>query len=274
MGGNERENIMTTIDKKIILEGIGLHSGAKCETVLSPYNESGLFFKFGDKIVKATAEKVCDTSRCTMLDLEGHIVQTCEHLLSSIYALGIDSILIEMSADEVPTFDGSGKVWYDSLKDCVVGTPNEAFSLKETIRVEDKDAFIEAKPREGFVINYSLDYPHPMIGKSNFVFTKDKFEEFVAPSRTFALYEEVEFLRANGLAKGGSEENCIVVFKDKLSTPLRHSKEFATHKILDLMGDISLCGMPLNNIEISANKSGHKLNNVFAKKLRTVIDNA
>ena len=264
---------MTTISKNITLEGIGLHSGIKCKTTLMPFHKNGIHFKFGNNISEAIAEKVCDTSRCTMLDLDGHKVQTCEHLLAVIYALNINSILIEMDRDEVPTFDGSGRVWYNSLKDIITGEPTPSKTIPEPISVEDKDAYIKAYPADNFQIEYHLDYSHPMIGKSDFIYTPDKFEKYISCSRTFALYEEVEFLRQQGLAKGGNEENCIVVFHDKLSTPLRHENEFATHKILDLLGDLSLCGESLK-INIIAHKSGHKLNNIFAKEIRKVMQHA
>ena len=264
---------MTTLSEKITLRGIGLHTGAESEISLNPYDKKGIFFRFGRETVKATAETVCDTSRCTMLNLGGHIVQTCEHLLGVIYALGIDSVLIENSSDEIPIFDGSGKMWCEVLKDKITGKKDCPATIKEKIKVSDGDAFIEALPSNAPEIEYHLDYSHPMIGKSSFVYTPEKFEEYIAPSRTFALFEEVEFLRKNGLAKGGSEENCIIVFPDRISVPLRHREEFATHKILDLLGDMSLIGASLD-IKINACKSGHRLNNIFAKKLRTVIDNA
>lgn len=263
---------MTTLTKELIFEDIGLHTGTECKTVLKPFDRQGIFFKFNGKTVQATAEKVCDTSRCTMLDLNGHKIQTCEHLLASVYALGIDSVLIENFGEEIPVFDGSGICWSKVLKDHITGTPEKRYSLKNSIEVCDGDAFIKAEPSDKFEIFYTLDYSHPMIGKKEFYYTEDKFLEYVAPSRTFALYEEIEFLRANGLAKGGTEENCIVIFKDRISTDLRHEKELVTHKILDLLGDISLTGKSLD-IKITANKSGHKLNNMFARELRTVITN-
>ncbi|MBQ7256956.1 MAG: UDP-3-O-[Abditibacteriota bacterium] len=261
---------MTTIDKTVVLEGVGLHTGVCSKATLMPYDKEGLFFKFGDEIIKATADMVCDTSRCTMLNLKGHIVQTCEHMLSSIYALGINSVLIELSAEETPIFDGSGVVWFETLKDHITGEPIKPVTIPAPIEITDKDAYIKAYPSGTFEIEYFLDYAHPQIGKTSFLYTPEKFEKYIAPSRTFALFEEVEFLRANGLAKGGSEENCIVVYKDHISSPLRHKEEFATHKILDLIGDISLCGVPLL-IKIKANKSGHKLNNMFARELRMLL---
>ena len=264
---------MTTIDNIIYMEGIGLHTGKRSKATLSPFDKEGIFFKFNDEIIKATADSVCDTSRCTMLNLKGHIIQTCEHLLSCIYALDINSILIELSAEEVPIFDGSAKAWLEALKNHITGIPIKPVTIPRPIEIKDKDAYIKACPSDTFEIQYFLDYAHPQIGKAEFLYTKDKFEEFIAPSRTFALFEEVEFLRANGLAKGGSEDNCIIAYNDHLSCELRHKNEFATHKILDLIGDISLCGKPLN-IKITANKSGHKLNNMFAKEIRMVLKDA
>lgn len=264
---------MTTIREILKFKGIGLHSGKESSAVLYPYSKKGIFFKFGNKITKAEPENVCDTSRCTMLNIDDHTVQTCEHLLATIYALGIDSILIENSENEIPIFDGSGKIWYDSLVSSITGTKEKYATIKNPVRAEEKDAFIEAVPADHFEIDYHLDYAHPLIGKSDFHYTEDKFPEFVAPSRTYALFEEVEYLRSKGLAKGGNESNCIIILKDRLSVPLIHEKEFVTHKILDLLGDISLVGTHLN-IKIKANKSGHRLNNIFARKLRTVIENA
>ena len=265
---------MTTIKNKISLKGSGLHTGKECRITLSPWDREGIFFLLDGEPVRAEAENVCDTSRCTMLNLNGHIIQTCEHLLASVYGLGINSVLIEMEGEEVPIFDGSGKVWTEALKDNITGTAEKPFSISEPISVAENDAFIKAEPSDSpLEIQYNLDYAHPLIGKSSFLYTRDKFEEYIAPSRTFALFEEVEYLRAKGLAQGGSEENCIVVFGDRLSSPLRHPDEFATHKILDLIGDLSLTGKSLN-IKITANKSGHRLNNLFARKLRKVIENA
>ena len=214
---------MTTIKEKLIFEGIGLHSGKKVVTILHPYNKEGIFFKFKEKIIQATADNVCDTSRCTMLNLDGNIIQTCEHLLASVYGLNINSILIENIGEEIPVFDGSGKIWCDKLINYISGTKEKPLSLKNSIEVRDGDAFITATSSDYFSINYTIDYSNPMIGKNQFEYTQDKFIKYIAPSRTFALYEEIEFLRANNLAKGGNEENCIVIYKDKLSIPLRPS---------------------------------------------------
>jgi len=264
---------MTTINSILTAKGTGLHSGKECKVTLYPYDKQGIYFKFNENVYKALAEDVCDTSRCTMLDLNNNKIQTCEHLLAVIYALNINGILIETSEKEIPTFDGSGKYWLELLKDHIVNNKLDGFEISKPIHVSEDDSFIIAYPSEGFSIEYFLDYNHPLIGTSRFTFNGsiDNFSKYIAPSRTFAFIEEVEYLKANNLALGGNEENCIVVYKDKLSSQLRHKHEFTTHKILDLIGDISLCGMPLDNIKIIANKSGHKLNNLFARKLQNLL---
>lgn len=267
-----------TIKESIEFNGIGLHSGLYASIKICPsLDDDGVIFRTQSGDIPAFACNVTDTSRGTTLACDNSKIMTVEHVLSSIYAFGIDSAIICCDSIEPPIMDGSSGIFSESIKN--TGTLDLDFKKKyympsDPIMVSDGDAFILGLPSNEFSVDYFLNYPHPLIGSQSYSYSGDlnDYLNNICSSRTFALASEIKFLIDNNLAKGGSLDNCIIIYDDHFSVDLRHDKELVTHKILDIIGDISLCGVPLK-MKIISYKSGHKLNNVFANKLLDYIKN-
>ncbi|MBP5273348.1 MAG: UDP-3-O-acyl-N-acetylglucosamine deacetylase [Abditibacteriota bacterium] len=219
---------------------------------------------------------VCDTSRGTTLGNGDDVVMTVEHLLSALWACGISAARIQCSGKEIPVLDGSSAVFLDMLEDAGAapcGSDGLVFSPESPLFVSRGGAFAGILPGEGFSAEYFLDYEHPMIGAQSFFYdgSYEAYKSFIAPSRTFVLYEEVKALLENNLARGGTVDNCIVTFRDRFSSPLRHPGELPGHKLLDILGDLSLCGARLEG-RVIAYKSGHRLNTELAFCLQQAVE--
>ena len=259
-----------TISKPTHLSGIGLHSGQAAAIILSPSApNSGIYFlKEGEK-TPATAEEVRSTQRGTAL---GEIAVT-EHLLSAVYAMGIDNLQIEMTGNELPAMDGSALPFVEALEKAQIVEQDEEkipLTIQKPIKIVEKDASLEVFPCNGFKVNFMVDFP--AVGEQYFSFDlqKDSFKKEIAPARTFGYIEEYELLKERGLARGASFDNALVLGKDGyLNTP-RFQDELVRHKILDLIGDLALVGRPLL-AEIKAVKAGHKLNTELARQLRQIV---
>ncbi|MFQ3549276.1 MAG: UDP-3-O-acyl-N-acetylglucosamine deacetylase [Armatimonadota bacterium] len=278
MKTEEEQNLgmQTTLADKIELVGTGLHSGLKTTVTVYPAEaDSGIVFISDGQKIKARASNVIDTSRGTTLGNGMVKVKTVEHLLATLSGMGIDNALVEINGPETPALDGSAKAYVDAISSCGLKYLDERkkkIKIIEPVCVKANGSFVLAVPSDKTKITYVLNYDHPLIGSQicSFEFSKDSFAEDIASARTFVLYEEVAGLLSNGLSKGGSIENVIVVWQDKLSSDLRFDDEFARHKMLDLIGDISLAGGFIE-AEILAVKSGHTLNIEFAKEVEKLI---
>ena len=272
-----------TLKNTIRATGVGLHSGDKVFLTLHPAEaNSGICFRRVDLdepiTIKAIPENVGETMLSTTLIQEGVKVATIEHLLSALAGLGIDNALIDVSAAEVPIMDGSAGPFVFLLQSAGVleqDAPKHYIRIKKPIRVEEGDKWAAFEPFHGFKVTFTIDFDHPAfpdhLKTSVMDFSSTTFVKEVSRARTFGFMKDIEFLRENNLALGGSLDNAIVVDDDKVLNEdgLRYADEFVKHKILDAIGDLYLLGHSLIG-EFKGFKSGHALNN---KLLLTLLEN-
>jgi len=257
-----------TIAKEVKCAGIGLHSGRKVNLTLSPSLENkGIRFFRADKnnfLIEAKSDYISQLNYATTLTKNGYSITTIEHLLATIYALGISNINIYVDAEEIPIMDGSASPFLILFNEAGIKRLNKRkpyIKLLDSIFIGDNERYIEAKPSNKFQITYYIEFEHPSIGrqKRTFVINKKTFEEEISPARTFGFLKDVEVMRKNGLALGGCLHNAIVLSENSIiNNRLRFKDEFVRHKILDLIGDLSLLGYPIL-AEINAYKAGHSL---------------
>ena len=272
-----------TLKNTIRATGVGLHSGDKVYLTLHPAEaNSGISFRRVDLdepvTINATPVNVGETMLSTTLVKDGVKVSTVEHLLSALAGLGIDNAIIDVSAAEVPIMDGSAGPFVFLLQSAGVveqDMPKHYIRIKKQIRVEDDDKWAAFEPFDGFKVTFTIDFDHPAfpdhLKTSVMDFSSTTFVKEVSRARTFGFMKDIEFLRENNLALGGSLENAIVVDDDKVLNEdgLRYADEFVKHKILDAIGDLYLLGHSLIG-EYKGFKSGHALNN---KLLLSLLDN-
>ena len=268
-----------TISNPISFEGIGLHSGKSSKiTILPGKVNQGIVFKRIDlktnNLVKANFERVCLAKLCTTLSNDHNVkVSTVEHLLASLYILGIDNALIEIDNEEVPIMDGSAKNFLDKLQKIEIkslDSKRKYLKIKDKIELVDGERKILIEPSDSsFEVDFQLNYKNKVIGnqRNTINFQIDDIDD-VIKSRTFCLYEDIEKIKKAGLAKGGSLSNAVVVDEDKVLNDegLRNDKEFVNHKILDLAGDFMLSGYRVIG-KVTCYQGGHELTNMFLRKL-------
>ena len=274
-----------TLKKEINLSGVGLHSGNNVNIKLVPQRpNTGIYFKRTDlkfnNIVYPSVFNVSSASYCTKISNEnGVTVSTIEHLMGALFCFGIDNVLIEIDNEEVPILDGSAKLFISKLIEVGIqnsDSPIKVIKINKEINYSDGERFISIKPSTlSLDIDFQLKYQNMIIGnqrnKIN-VYEDDLTEIF--NSRTFCLYEDIEMIKKNGLAKGGSLENAIVVKGEEILNPngLRNSKEFVNHKILDCIGDLFTCGYRMI-ASVNCSEGGHYLTNSLLKKVFENKDN-
>ena len=271
-----------SIKTKVSAVGVGLHSGKKVRIVLNPAKEnSGIIFKRIDlKVpieIKVEPEAIKETRLSSTIGNGKFKISTVEHLMSALSASGIDNILIEVDGSEIPIMDGSSISFIYLIKSAVVYEQSEIKKfavIKDVIQVKDGEKFARFEPYKGFLVDFTIDFPHPAFKEENshveIDFFKDSYVNDISRARTFGFMQEVEYLRSNGLARGGSLDNAIVLDEYKIINDegLRYSDEFVRHKILDAIGDLYMIGMPIIG-KFTAYKSGHELNN---KLLRLMLE--
>ena len=265
-----------TVRQPVTVRGIGIHTGAASVVTLYPSPAgSGIVFQSGGTSIPARAGNVADTARCTVLRADSVTVSTVEHLLSAFAGLGVTDTRIEITGPELPIGDGSALCWIDALSEAGLvetGEINLPTLDEPLIETGKGGAFIAAYPAPAFRATVAISFDHPLVGTQIARFdtaSGDKYFRDVAPARTFGFIEEVEALLAAGLAKGGSFDNAVIVYPDRYSVPLRFPDELARHKLLDVMGDLTLAGVgPLPAADIIAVKPSHRLNTAFAARLR------
>ena len=272
-----------TLKNTIRATGVGLHSGDKVYLTLRPAEpNTGICFRRVDLdtpvSINATPENVGETMLSTTLVKQGVKVATIEHLLSALAGLGIDNAIVDVSAAEVPIMDGSAGPFVFLLQSAGVfeqDVPKQYIRIKKQIRVETGDKWASFEPFNGFKVTFTIDFDHPAfpdhLKTSVMDFSSTTFVKEVSRARTFGFMKDIEFLRENNLALGGSLDNAIVVDDDKVLNEdgLRYADEFVKHKILDAIGDLYLLGHSLIG-EYRGFKSGHALNN---KLLLSLLDN-
>lgn len=271
-----------TLKNTIRATGVGLHSGDKVYLALHPAEpDTGIRFRRVDLdppvMIEARPENVGETMLSTTL-VKGDVkIATVEHLLSTMAGLGVDNAIVDVSAAEVPIMDGSAGPFVFLLQSaglCEQDAPKKYLRIKQPVRVEEDDKWAAFEPFDGFKVTFTIDFEHPafpdhlktaVMDVSSTTFVKE-----VSRARTFGFMRDIEFLRENNLALGGSLDNAIVVDDDKILNEdgLRYADEFVKHKILDAIGDLYLLGYSLVG-EFKGFKSGHALNN---KLLLTLLD--
>ena len=280
-----------SIKNEVSAIGVGLHSGNKVRIVLKPAkDDSGIIFKRtdmkGSTEIKVSPQAVKETRLSSTIGKDKFKISTVEHLMSALSALGVDNILIEVDGPEIPIMDGSSISFIYLINSAVLLDQSKLKKfavIKDVIKVEEDEKFAKFEPYRGFLVDFTIDFPHPAFKEENsrveIDFFKDSYVNNISRARTFGFMQEVEYLRSNGLAQGGSLDNAIVLDEYKILNDegLRYSDEFVRHKILDAIGDLYMIGMPIIG-KFTAYKSGHELNNkllrlMLKEKAKWAIEN-
>jgi len=263
-----------TIQKSVQTSGVGLHNGEKVTMTLKPAEaDQGIVFRRVDQKksneIKVSPDAVKDTKMCSAIGQDTSRVATVEHLMSALSATGVDNIIIELNGPEVPIMDGSSIPFIYLLQTAKLKELDAAKKfvlINDVIEVKDKDKWARFEPYDGFKIDFTIDFPHPVFDTSTNKVALDFYDESyiteISRARTFGFMQEVEYLRSNGLARGGSLDNAIVLDEYKIinTDGLRYNDEFVRHKILDAGGDLYMLGYSIIG-NFKAYKSGHELNN-------------
>ncbi|MCT7533583.1 UDP-3-O-acyl-N-acetylglucosamine deacetylase [Aliarcobacter cryaerophilus] len=266
-----------TIKSDIEIVGIGLHKGVPVRMRLEPLpSNSGIVIYRSDAAVTIPLKKeyVVDTKMATVLGKDGVVVSTIEHLLSAIYAYGIDNLRVVLDNDEIPILDGSASGYCMLIEEAGIQEQEEskkAIKIKKEVVVTTEDGKrVSLKPSNRIVYDFEIKFNHPAIGQQKFHFdySIEEYKESIAKARTFGFLHEVQYLRSIGLALGGSMENAIVLDETKILNPegLRYEDEFVRHKILDAIGDMALLEYTMIG-EYEAVAGSHHLNHLLTKKL-------
>jgi UDP-3-O-[3-hydroxymyristoyl] N-acetylglucosamine deacetylase len=269
-----------TLRQRARTVGIGLHSGTKVELVLRPAAaETGIVFRRIDLDppveIRLTPEAVVDTRMATTIGRDSVRIATIEHMMSALAGLGIDNCYIDVDAPEIPIMDGSAASFVFLLEAAGIeelNAPKKFVRVLKPVEIVDGDKWARLEPHFGYRLRFSIDFNHPAIDSTEQVvevdFANDSYIQQVSRARTFGFVNEVEALRAAGLAMGGTFENAIVMDEYRVlnTDGLRAGDEFAKHKILDAIGDLSALGRPLM-ASYSAHKSGHAINNRLLRAL-------
>ena len=274
-----RQDLQKTIKDTVQLEGVGLHNGINANLILKPAEaNTGIIFKRTDvsdseNIIEANYKNVNSPILCTKIkNSHGVSVSTIEHLMAAFYGEGIDNILVEIDASEVPIMDGSSFDFVEAIRS--VGTEDQKHQRKyikvlKKVEVKDGSKFISIEPLEkDLIIDFEVVYNNPLIRTRRKEFRLSNGDlTSLYNSRTFCLYEDIDQIKSQGLAKGGSLENAIVVKEDKILNDdgLRHRNEFVEHKILDCLGDLMLLGHRVFG-HVKSSRGGHLLTNTLLRE--------
>jgi len=269
-----------TIQREVILKGIGLHTANKVEITFKPAQiDAGIIFRRTDlaekPAIKASLENLLpeyNSLRRTSIGKDGTEVHTIEHLMAALAGLEIDNLYIDIDNNEIPGLDGSSTEFLETLEKAGIKEQEKTrqyYAVKEPIIIEDKAAYILAFPSSEFKISYTLSYNHPLL-KAQFLemdITPELFKKELVSARTFCLQDETNELKQQGLGKGATYDNTVVLGKNGVvKNKLRYEDEFVRHKIIDLIGDLYLLTQPIKG-HIIALKSGHALNLKLVKKI-------
>jgi UDP-3-O-[3-hydroxymyristoyl] N-acetylglucosamine deacetylase len=261
-----------TLIKPVTVKGIGLHSGKESSVTLRPLEpNSGIIFKVGEKEIKVSADKVIATDLSTKIGQGTASLDLVEHLMAALWGLSLDNLLIELEGSEVPILDGSAKAWMEAIsKGGIIETAikRKHLIILKSLEITEGDKRIIFHPYPSLKLDLTIDFPHPVIGKQQYVFDADKGDFFkeIAPARTFGSIKDLEALQARGLALGASLDNALGLTDDSTANPLIWPDEFVRHKILDCLGDFFLSGFYIKG-SITAYKTGHRMNNLALRQL-------
>lgn len=280
----------TTLSKSVSISGFGLHTGASVNLTLKPAPENtGYIFVRTDLDnfeIPASVEYISHCSYATTLMRRGVVLSTCEHLLSALRGSGIDNCFIEVDNIEIPILDGSSENFIELIESAGIKEQNSKrriFRVLERVEFVQDDRQMSIEPADVFEIECTIDFPHPWIRQQAFRFVDENghavrpasdaapsspFGREIASARTFGFTHEIDMLRKANLALGGSLDNAIVLTSDGMlnETPLRFDDEFVRHKVLDIVGDLALLGMPIQG-RVTAYKTGHSVHASLMSKL-------
>jgi UDP-3-O-[3-hydroxymyristoyl] N-acetylglucosamine deacetylase len=256
--------------------GVGLHSGAPVKLRILPAAAgSGIVFRrvdldnFG---VEAISRNVARVSYATSLMKKGVLISTTEHLLSAFIGCGIDNAIVELDNLELPILDGSARPFVELIRKAGTRKHRRArtyLRIRRELEVREGAKFIAVYPADTYSVEYTIDFPHPLIGKESFCvdLTDGNYVSEIASARTFGFLHEAEAMREQGLIRGASADNAIVLTKDGvLNPPLRYRDEFVRHKVLDLIGDLALLGKRVLG-NIVANRAGHAMHTALVSRI-------
>ena len=274
-------NAQRTLRRSISCTGIGLHSGNKVTLSLKPAPaDFGIRFRrtdLGGVEIPATVQHLAGINYATGLSRDRGSVDTVEHLLAALSSLGVDNVIVELNHPEVPIMDGSSAPWVYLINEAGIkplAAARKYLKVLRPVSLSRGDKRIAIYPSEHFKVTYSISFDHPLLRHQSRTMriTEDTFVEEIAPARTFGFLKEVEMLRQQGLALGGSLENAIVIGDTGvLNNALRFDDEFVRHKILDVIGDMALLGYPLIG-HLVAHRGGHALHTAFAAQVLEEAD--
>jgi UDP-3-O-[3-hydroxymyristoyl] N-acetylglucosamine deacetylase len=264
-----------TLAQPVERSGVGLHSGVQARVRLEPAEQPGFYVGWLNAPerphVRLQPSQVCETQLCTALQLGEQRLATVEHLLAALAGVGVTSALILVDGEEIPLLDGSAQPWVEALAEAglrCLGPRPEAAPLAAPITLQQGQSFATALPSDRLRLGAAIEFPHPAIGRQlfNLELTPQAFVEEIAPARTFGFKEQVDQLRAAGLIQGGALDNALVCDGEGwLNPPLRFADEPVRHKLLDLLGDLALAGLPL--AQVFAFRGSHGLHTALAAAL-------
>jgi UDP-3-O-[3-hydroxymyristoyl] N-acetylglucosamine deacetylase len=264
----------TTLAQSVSMTGVGLHTGARSTVTLLPAAaDAGIVFVFPSGArLPATAEHVVSTQRGTTLGADGVEVATVEHLLSALYGLGVDNVEVALDGKEIPAGDGSAQDWVELIGVAgveVLEAHTAPLRLARAVWVGEGETWAVATPAMGLSLAVGIDFGDAVVGRQELwlPITPERYAVELAPARTFGFLHEVEALRAAGLARGGTEENALVVTSDGYLTPPRFPDEAVRHKAMDAVGDLALCGGRLE-ASVTLIRPSHRLVTELARALR------
>jgi UDP-3-O-[3-hydroxymyristoyl] N-acetylglucosamine deacetylase len=265
-----------TIRQTVQAQGIGLHSGAPARLALRPAPAgAGIRFERTDLegfVVEANAANIAQVSYATSLMKRGVLISTTEHVLSALVGLEMDNVVVELNNLEVPILDGSSLPFVemiDRARPRLLPRPRRYMRVLRPVEMEEGEKFIGVYPDERYRVSYAINFPHPAIGRQRLELelTPENYRRELAPARTFGFLRDVEAMRRQGLIRGGSMDNAVVLNDTGVANgPLRFPDEFVRHKVLDLIGDLALLGHPLLGY-VKADRAGHALHTALVKRL-------
>ena len=256
--------------------GAGLHSGAPVQLRILPGSPgTGIVFRrvdLDDFEVEATGRNVARVSYATSLMKRGVLISTTEHLLSAFIGMGIDNAIVELDNLELPILDGSAQPFIELIQKAGIRKqrrPRTYLRICRELELREGNKFIAIYPADGYSVEYSINFPHPKIGKQSFgvQLTNGSYIDEVAPARTFGSRRDEQAMRNMGLIRGASQENCIVLSDEGIENPpLRFADEFVRHKVLDLIGDLALLGKQILGTVV-ADRAGHAMHTALVSRL-------
>jgi UDP-3-O-[3-hydroxymyristoyl] N-acetylglucosamine deacetylase len=260
----------------VACSGIGLHSGAPVSMRMLPApSGTGIVFRrtdLDDYEVEAVSRNVARVSYATSLMKKGVFISTTEHLLSAFIGMGIDNAIVELDNLELPILDGSAKPFVEMIQKAGIRKqrrPRKYLKIGRELEMREGNKFIAVYPANSYSVSYSINFPHPLIGKETFEveLTNGRYLRQIAAARTFGSRKDEQAMRNMGLIRGASRENCIVLTRDGVENgPLRFRDEFVRHKILDLVGDLALLGKQVLG-KVVADRAGHAMHTALVSRI-------